>query len=691
MAVAYKEKDVYGIWNEHQVERMCRRFLSTKKPLMVDTETTGFNPRHNRLVAIQLCQVDTPVCIVYCKDLDTNVYAPHLRELFGELVCVGHNLSFDYQFLAYNGMPMRRMFDTQIAEQVINGVAPKGITLKYVVEKYAGVELSKEERNWFIDLDKRPEWTEPFPTEQIQYMMSDVRYLPEVVAAQIQELKHRKLDKVFKLEMRALPAVASMEMNGIQVDKAAWQAVIDAKCDEAQQLEGECLEVFGPPILEARTEQYDRELEVYNAWVEAKDYFENDLRYWFECKGSDRFPVEDGDGWGVYKVRSMRKWREEHPNPGKPKYKNEVNIASSDQLMTAFQRMGIEVASTGADELERQAVFHPELKPLLKFKKANKMITAFGSDFLTEHVDEDGRCYPSYHLIGAETGRMSSYHPNWQQIPSKGDGAKLRAAVVAKPGHKLLVADFSNIELRILADLSGDHNMLSMFLSGQDLHTYTARMMFKIPATVSDNEIAGKKEFEGRPYLLPSGIAARSVAKTINFGIAYGQSKYGFALKLNTTPDEAEEFINQWYELYSGARAWLDKIGQRAVENQYSTTVLGRKRYYNVPPEPSGWEARRTYNKLVSSIRRAGMNHPIQGTSADMTKLALALFYERSDPTGEKLVACVHDEIVVETPAYYAEKTAELLADCMHEACTTFLKRVAVPKIEIDPKDRWEK
>lgn len=254
--------------------------------------------------------------------------------------------------------------------------------------------------------------------------------------------------------------------------------------------------------------------------------------------------------------------------------------------------------------------------------------------------------------------------------------------VKAEPGHSLIVADYDIVELRILADMSGDEEMLRLFESGVDLHTYTARRMFNLPDTMTDDEV--------KTHRLPSGLKARDVAKTINYASVYGQSIYGFARKFNVSVDEAQDFLDKQHALFPQATKWLEERGQYAVDNLYSKTVLGRKRFYELPQRPmrsAGYHANKEYERAVESVRRAGMNHPIQGTSADITKLAIALFSERNSA---KLVAVVHDEIVVEAAEDEAYWYAEQLENCMLQAARTFLKTVHIPRPKAHIGEAWE-
>jgi DNA polymerase-1 len=658
------------------LQRNCR--------LYADTETTGLNPRTCKLISVQIAVAGIDKAFVIDMREDTELKCAELDEL-RDLEWVFHNASFDWQVLANNGIKLRRPGCTKLAEQVIYGLGDedarksgKPLTLKGLVERYCKVELSKEERNWFIDLDVRPEWTEPFPEVELEYMAEDVAYLHRIYSEQTTQLQVRELTQTYGLEMKALPAICSIEAAGIRVNIDGWRAVIAEKEDEARELEGKVVAEFGEAIRAVRQREFDAKQAEYDYWLSIKKEYEVELRRdWDEMHG----PKDKG--WGDYKTAEMQEWRATHPNPGKPKLVTEVNIGSHVQMKQAFAELGIDLETTDKNELERALYKYPQLKSIIDFRAAAKFGSTYGESVL-ERTESDGRIHPGYRQLGTSTGRMSCSHPNWQNIPARTDtGAKLRHCVIAADGHKLLTADFPNIELRILAEMSVDQTMLDMFASGMDLHSFTARKMFNLPDEMTNDEV--------KSHRLPNGIKVRDIAKTINFGVAYGQSAFGFALKFGVTVDEAQGFIDQYYALYAQAGKWLEKRAQYAVENGFSKTKLGRRRYYEVlaEPKPKYSDDWKLWNRQIGSVKRAGKNHPIQGTSADMTKLALAFIYAKASEDW-RIVACVHDEVVLEVPDRDVERAKAFLGEQMMKAARYFLKTVAIPAIEVNPADHWE-
>lgn len=421
------------------LQRVVAAFRARKTRTMLDVETTGLNPRRDKLIAVQIYQEGAPAVVIFDWRVATSEWALELQRLLDEVVVVGHNLNFDVQYLLHNGMRVGRVFDTQIAEQVINGVGVESsetaLNLRAVVYKYAGFDMSKEERNWFIDLDKREEmsgvggppdymeefsrpWDEPFPTEQIEYMANDVLYLPQVFKSQVAELESRKLTRTMQLEMRALVPIAAMEMNGIRVDAEQWREVIRDKEEEAKRLHEELLvSDLAQAILKARQKRFDEAEELLNRWKIEQEEFLTLLKQHYELWPEDLIfgaavPVpEEGEKWGSYKKRALAEWKERHPRPDTPDKKlRDVNLGSSQQLKEGLGILGIDVPNTEAETLEKASARFPILKPFVAWRQASKFVSTYGENLLSR-IEEDGRLHPRFKQIGAETGRMSSAEP----------------------------------------------------------------------------------------------------------------------------------------------------------------------------------------------------------------------------------------------------------------------------------------
>lgn len=699
------------------LSRMVEAFRLRKEPVAFDTENTGLNPRSIKPIMLQFKQGDRPTNIVDARRLyeyddgefrEDETWAGWvsltLAPLFdGTLLVLGANLKYDYQVMRCQfGIKMRRVFDVMVAEQVILGLGMSdartrgiGLSLKAIAERRNAGSMSKEERNWFVDLDQRvEEWNAPFPTEQLEYAALDVAVLKPIYEQQLQEFKDCKLISVGKLEMRVLPALAEVEVDGVLIDSVRWMEAIDEKEKEARGLEEEVLGVFAPAILEARSKKFDEALELYRAWENYKAYFLEATKQAYEIRDN-----KDAK-WGDWKRAGMKLFSEANPNPGKPKPDNSIpNLNSTNQLLDAFSVLGIPVKSTGSDVLETIKDDYDAIDLLMRYRKAIKFVQTYGKSLIEKIDPVTGMIHPNYHQIGASTGRMSCTSPNWQNIPAKEDGKKLRACVIAPKGFKLLVCDFASQELLILANESQDASMLTAFRNGVDLHSATARLMFNL------SEGVDTKKCEVSP-----GLSARSAAKAINYGIVYGQGAKLLANNLKIAQPLAKELMSKWFLAYPQVTTYLEGQKHKAISEMKSTCLDGRVRLFSLQSEPArptyggtkdNWEkyqeSVQEYRMMKARIERQGANSPIQGGGAGMTKLAVALFYEEANKVKDKELACmiavVHDECIVRCKEEDAEYWREKLAWAMDTASRHYCPIVSTPvmKNDVIVSDYWSK
>lgn len=314
----------------------------------------------------------------------------------------------------------------------------------------------------------------------------------------------------------------------------------------------------------------------------------------------------------------------------------EFNINSPKQLgEVLFEKMKLPVGkktktktgwSTNVDELERLAADHDIAREILQYRTLAKLKSTY-TDALPKLVDSaTGRVHTSYNQAVTNTGRLSSSEPNLQNIPVRGEeGRQIRRAFVAEPGHLLLSADYSQIELRVLAHLSEDRVFCDAFARDEDIHTRTA------------SEVFG---------LFPEMVTAemRRQAKTINFGVIYGQTAFGLARELGVAPKVARDFIDSYFARHAGARAFLDACVREAEEKGYVTTLLGRRL-----PIP---DIKSANGNIRAFAQRNAVNYPIQGSAADIIKEAMVRVFARMRREGvaSRLIMQVHDELVFEVP-----------------------------------------
>ena len=340
-----------------------------------------------------------------------------------------------------------------------------------------------------------------------------------------------------------------------------------------------------------------------------------------------------------------------------------VNLDSPIQLLQVFKKLGEDISNTAESTLHKSK--HPLAKKLLEYRAYEKMITAFGETILEKINPVTGRLHPDFLQLGADTGRFACNNPNLQQIPAD---SGFRNCFIASPGYKLITADYSQIELRIMAEVSEDPAFLKAFQEDTDLHTLTASQMFRVPLSKVDKD----KRFQ---------------AKSINFGLMYGRGPTSLSYQIGLGVEEARKLLDVYFASYKKVKRWLDDTGRRAVREKAVRTLGGRRRMFTLPER-----AHPEYDRLISGIERQGKNMPIQGTSADITKYALAFIYREllKRNLDAYLIHTVHDEIVAEARDDIVSEAAKLIEEQMIRAGEKLLKKVPV-KVEVHISDCWEK
>lgn len=329
---------------------------------------------------------------------------------------------------------------------------------------------------------------------------------------------------------------------------------------------------------------------------------------------------------------------------GKP----EINLDSPEQIHAALVNLGIPVSgSTRQWELQPLADKYPVVAKLLEYRAFSKAATSFGENILEFIEPATGRIHADFRQIGAPTGRFSCSKPNLQQIPH--DNAYRRCFRVPD-GKKLVIADYSQIELRILADLSNDDRFIEAFAAGRDFHSATAAQVFGIDADAITAE-------------------QRSFAKRLNFGVVYGLGAPRFAQMTGVTTDQAELTLRQYFATYPKMDRWLRDRARSVLTEHAARTGSGRLARINFDESD---------RSAVGAAQRYAKNMPIQGTSADILKRALRLLHDDISGTSARLVNIVHDEIVVECDAAEADTTAAKLESAMGKAGREFVTKVPI-------------
>ena len=327
------------------------------------------------------------------------------------------------------------------------------------------------------------------------------------------------------------------------------------------------------------------------------------------------------------------------------------NINSTQQLgRVLFEGLGLPPVkktktgySTSAEVLEKLRPQHPIIDLILEYRQLTKLNSTY-VEGLAKVIAPDGRIHTSFQNTVTATGRLSSTEPNLQNIPVRTElGAQIRTMFIARPGWVLVDADYSQIELRLLAHMAGDEKMIAAFQSGQDIHAQTASQVFGLPP----EEVTGE---------------LRRRAKAVNFGIVYGISDFSLAQDIGVSRQEAADYMNKYLATFSGVREYMEHVKTQAKEDGYVATLMGRRRW--LP------ELKSTNYNLRAFGERVALNMPIQGTAADVMKLAMIRVARRLKAEGlrAQLILQVHDELIVECPQEEADQVKALLTQEMEGA-----------------------
>ena len=573
--------------------------IDTCIELAFDCETTGLKPTRGGLRLLQLgCNARKKIVLIDCFDLDDNGWGAIQRLANnGDRFWLAHNSVFDLGWLAEHDIHLRgKVGDTMLASKLLNNGLPVRHSLADVCRRYLKRELDKEQQ--------RSDWSGDLTPEQLAYAAKDVEVLLELSTPLEKRLRLAGLMDAYALECQALPALAEMWRCGLPWDREALQATkTDYEFD---------IDTIGKEFIE----QLDAALPEEHKLPRHEDgTFNLNPR----TSGSVRLGTKVYAGF---------------------------NLNSPKQLIERFSQVlgTTPVDANGKPSASRQALRsyaadHEVIQIYLAWKKAEKRRQMCES--LLEHMGSDGFVRASYMQLGADTGRMSCREPNLQQVPRD---ESFRKCVTAPEGWSLVDADFSGMELRLAAAVTGDEAMTEAFQAGEDLHTVTA-------------EAIG---------------CDRQVAKSANFGLLYGSGatglrNYAGAMGITMSQEEAASIRNAWLNQFAGVNAW-----QRANAADADALVPGGQ---NPSIRVPGSGLRRF---LPGDLNRLTVrcNTPIQGAGAAILKVALGNLWplvKQAGPDKVRIAAAVHDEVILLVRDEYAKEWAETLQQVMEKAESLWL------------------
>ena len=471
---------------------------------------------------------------------------------------------------------------------------------------------------------------EGLTTRVIQYCAYDVKYLSEIKDKQMVKIKEFGLTNVLDLENEVVKVFAKIEYDGIKIDSEKWLEVSNI---------------------------VDNDLSVCESDLDSIVLEDSNLQE-FVPKSIQ------GNLFG-FEQRILK-----------------INWSSNAQKLAIVKKLGIKTDSVGERELQRNKSKHKLIPKLLEYTKLAKLSTAFGKSFLKFINKNTGRIHYNVWQV-LSTGRISVSEPNLNQIPSKGNLAKtIRSCFIPKEGYKIVGGDFSGMELRIIAEFSQDPLWVNSFIQGDDLHSVLCAATFDIPITDV------KKETPFKP-----GVTYRDVQKTINFGLAYGMSKFKLADTMQIPVEKADEIIKKFFKVVPKVHAFLEGLGNLGKRRGYIRTAApySRIRWFENheeainPHNPKGFA-------LLGEIERASKNTPIQGSNGDIIKLALCNVYKFVEENNLpiNILLSVYDEIQTECPEELASWWKEQLDRIMVEAAQVVIKTVPVV-VDCKISDYWEK
>jgi DNA polymerase-1 len=501
------------------------------------------------------------------------------------LAKIGHNIKYDAVVLGRHGLAVAPLsFDTMIAQWLIRPDSSRGkLGLKAMAFIRLGIEMTE-----ITDLigTGRSQITMDRVAIDLcaPYAAADADMTLRLYEPINRELIEHDLERLFNdIEMPLVPVLCAMEQAGVLVDTALLKQQSQELGGTLAALEDQICQIVG---------------------------------YKFNLNSPQQLSDALFGSLGI-STQGMRKTR------------------------TGFY-------STAADVLDslRDQDTTGVTALLMQYRELEKLRSTY-LDALPALVNPmTGRIHTSFNQTGAITGRLSSSDPNLQNIPIRTEqGRRVREAFIAAPGHRLIGADYSQVELRILAHVSGDEGLQQAFREDQDIHTSTAAAVYGIPL---DQVSRGQRSF----------------AKSVNFGLLYGMGAYRLARDSNLTLAEAEDFIKAYFERFPKVRHYLDQTRRMAIEHGYVETLLGRRRYF---PE---FQTQSVNRQDVARAEREAINMPIQGTAADIIKIAMTRLHHALRERGLKgrMILQVHDELLLEAPEDEVNETMILVKEVMEDA-----------------------
>jgi len=579
--------------------RKAIEILTTQPVIGLDTETTELDPFTSRLRLIQLAAPDR----VYIFDFDhlTNGDAARSEELspLRRILEAPRPIKIAHN-AKFDAKFIKHNLGVELGGLFDTLLASQLVGAGDIEERHGLETVASRYLNESVDKSERlSNWNFELSEAQLEYAARDAAVLLPLREKLIERLKSNSLVKCAQLEFECVMPVVDIELAGFYMHKDRW------------------LEQLG--IVEKRRIELAEQLQEVLA--------------------------EESSQGSLF---------------GGPQ-RDDINLDSHQQLTQALNRLGIPVPdSTRNWKLQPLAAQYPIIGTLLEYRTVQKALTSYGENMIELINPVTRRLHADFRQIGAPTGRFACTNPNIQQVPH---AIEYRRCFSGHPeGRKLVIADYSQIELRILAEFSGDRGFIDAFNSGADLHRVTASQVFNAPLDQVTKE-------------------QRDFAKRLNFGVVYGIGAQRFAMMTGMSTPDAENVLRRYFGTYRQLDSYLREAANRAVSERQARTASGRLVRFRYDEND---------RQQISMTQRNGKNTPIQGTSADILKRALKLLKDELSDTSARVVNIIHDEVVVEADADEAEGIAKKVERAMVAAAQEYVKTVPV-KVETEIADEWVK
>ncbi len=584
--------------------------LAAAQRVAFDTETTSTDPHSAMLVGVAVAWGGEMAHAAYVplrhadrEQLPWDVVRAALQPAFADpaITKVAHNASYDLAMLARNGLTVAGELIDTMVAEFLIDPGSRGLGLKDLAWTRLHVEMTPISA--LIGAGKSQITMDQVPAAAAgAYASADAAMTLRLAEVQLPELETRGLMPLFRdVEMPLVPVLVAMESAGIKLDVSFLAQMSVDLTKQLHALEREIQEIAGYAFNINSTQQL------------------SDVLF-----GKLGLPTE-----GLKKTQAGG-------------------------------------YSTAADVLEGLRGRHEIIDLILQQRQLTKLLSTYVNALPGMVNPATGRLHTSFNQTGAETGRISSNSPNLQNIPVRTElGREIRRAFVAEPGWRLLSADYSQVELRILAHISGDAYLLAAFGRGEDIHASAAAKVYGVPLSQVTKE-------------------QRSVAKMMNFATSYGVTAFGLAQRTGLSRSDADQFMQRYFATYPGVKRYIEETKRLARERGYVETLLGRRRYFPVLRTQATGQAA---NAIRQAAERAAINHPIQGSAADIIKIAMIRLHAALKASGHRarMVLQVHDELVLEVPDDELAAVAHLVKETMEAAYA--LK--AVLKVDMEAGPNW--